>query len=98
MNKQKVGIVPKIFMGLGMAIIIGLGIFYFYDSGDGELMFFTQHFFLPIILALIGIIVIFMSVVSQRSLAGDDKGDKMMFGVGLILILCSLITLITSFI
>ena len=52
----------------------------------------------PIILSIIGAIAMFLPTVSAKTLSGDDKGDKMMYGVGLLLFLCALISLLTSFI
>ena len=100
MNKQKVGLLPKIIMTIGMFIIFGLGILYYVEvsTGDGNVSFFTKHFMVPIILSIIGAIAMFLPTVSAKTLSGDDKGDKMMYGVGLLLFLCALISLLTSFI
>ena len=100
MNKQKVGLLPKIIMGIGMVIIFVIGINYFIEAstGTGELSYFSQHFMVPIVLLIVGGYALFLPTVSQKSMAGDDRGDKMMVGVGLLLILCSIIALITSFI
>lgn len=100
MNKNKVGILPKIIIGVGMAAIFAIGINYFIEAftGDGTLSFFTQHFMLPIVLSIIGAIAIFLPMTAQKSLSGDDKGDNMMYGVGILLFVCAIVALATSFI
>lgn len=98
-NNLKVGIVPKIVMTIGMVIIFALGALYYYESFVvGELSFFTSHFLIGIVLAIIGCFAIYMPTVSQKSYSGDDRGDKMMFVIGLILFLCAIISIIVSFI
>ncbi len=97
MKKVKVGFVPKMILSIGMAIIIGLGILYFIEAYHGTISFFTKHFLLPIVLFVVGAIAIFLPNVSRRSYSGDDKGDKLMLGVGVLLIFCSFLTLGLSF-
>ena len=98
-NNLKVGIVPKIIMTIGMVIIFALGALYYYESFVvGELSFFTTHFLIGIVLAIIGCFAIYMTTVSQKSYSGDDRGDKMMFVIGLILFLCAIISILVSFI
>lgn len=99
MNKQKVGLLPKIIVGIGMTIIFIVGTIYFIDVFvNEEVSFFSQHFVFPIVLSIVGAIALFLPTGSQKSYAGDDRGDKMMFGVGILLILCAVISLIMSFI
>ena len=97
MKKQQVGLIPKILLTLGMLIIFGLGIFYFIEAANGQQSFFTKHFFIPIILLIIGCIAIYLPYVSSKSYSGDTKGDKLMLGVVLVLIFCSILSLVLSF-
>ena len=100
MNKNKVGILPKIIIGISMIIILAIGTNYMIEAftGDGTLSFFTRHFMIPIVLVIIGGIAIFLPMTAQKTLSGDDKGDNMMYGVGILLFVCAIIALATSFI
>lgn len=100
MNKNiKVGILPKILMTIGMIIIFALGALYYYESFVLEkLSFFTKHFLIGIVLLIIGCYAVYLPKVSQKSFAGDDKGDKMVFYIGLLLFLSAIITVLVSFI
>lgn len=97
MNKQKVGILPKIIIAVGMAIIFALGILYYVEASKGELSYFTDHFLIGIVLIIVGCIAMFLPSVSKKSFSGDDKGDNMMIGVGILLIICALVAILTSY-
>jgi len=89
----------KIFMGVIAAISIALVAYYAIDVyfiGNQE-NFFQKHFLIAIVLVLIGVEAICLPSVNGAKYTGESKGDSLMFGVGFLLFLCGLISVIYSF-
>lgn len=97
MDKIKVRKIFKVLIALDLLIIIGLLILYLIEANNQTMSFFTKHFSLPIILVLVGVVALFLPVVSSKSIAGESKGDSMMIWVGFLLIICAIFSLIFSF-
>ena len=89
----------KYFM-MGVALVsFALVLYYFIDVfmvGHQE-NFFQKHFLLAIVLCLIGVEAICLPAVNGVKYSGESKGDSMMYGVGFLLFLCGLISIIYSF-
>ena len=90
-------LVFRIILVIAFIFVVTCTIIYFMEMGSESRSFFSLHFALPTILLLVGIIAIMLSMMSKMSITGESKGDNMMIGVGFLLILCSIITLILSF-
>ena len=90
----------KIFMMVIAAISVILVAYYAIDVyfvKNAE-NFFEKHFLIAIVLTLIGIEAICLPAVNGVKYSGESKGDSLMYGVGFLLFLCGLISIIYSFI
>lgn len=87
----------RIVIVISFVFVVTCAIIYFMEFGKEEKSYFSLHFALPIILFLVGLIAIMMSTLSKKNISGESKGDNMMIGVGLLLFLCSILTLIFSY-
>lgn len=87
----------KIFILIAFIFVVTCTVIYFMEVGHENKSYFSLHFALPIILFLVGVIAIMLSMLSRLSISGESKGDMMMIGVGLVLILISIITLALSY-
>ena len=89
----------KVILGILSVIVLVLAIYYgiFYFIIE-ESNYFLDHFASMIILILIGFIAILMPMLNGQKVIGDNKGDNLMLVVGVLLILCGLISTIMSFI
>ncbi|MDE6660756.1 MAG: hypothetical protein K2J93_02890 [Anaeroplasmataceae bacterium] len=90
-------LVSKIIIVIAFLSVVACTVIYFIEFDKPNKSFFSVHFALPIILFFIGLIAIIMSNLSRKSISGESKGDRMMIGVGLLLILFSILSLIFSF-
>lgn len=88
----------RIVIVIAFIFVITCTVIYFMEANQENRSYFSLHFALPIILFLVGVIAIMLSTLSKMSLSGESKGDNMMLGVGILLMLCSIITLIFSFV
>lgn len=97
MDKKK-ALNLKIVMGIAAGIIVGLLIYYLIELYViGKLSYFTTHFTIAVCLFCIGIIALLLPKINQRKFSGEGKGDSMMIVVGFLLILCSLISIMISY-
>ena len=98
-NESLIFKVLKVVIIISMIIIIGITGFYFYEIlGEKEPSYFSVHFALPIIFMVVGILAILLPMANKEKLTTNDKGDKMMPVIGVILILVAIISCIFSFI
>lgn len=88
----------RIIVYVAVAVVVGLAVLYFIESTNQTMSFFSLHFAVPIILAMIGIIAILLPKLTKKSYSGDTKGDNFMTLVGVLLILCAVMSLGLSFI
>ncbi len=89
----------KIFMTVVALISVALVLYYAIDVffvGHTE-NFFQKHFLIAIVLVLIGVEAICLPAVNGVKYSGESKGDSLMYGVGFLLFLCGLISIIYSF-
>ena len=91
-------LVCRILIIVAMIGIATVGILYFIDMKNPEPSYFIKHFGLAIILFMTSIIAFVMPLVSNKNLSGENKGDKMMITVAVLLILCGLLSIFTSYI
>lgn len=87
----------KIVIFVAFIFVVTCTVIYFMEVGHENKSYFSMHFALPIILLFVGVIAIMLSMLSRLSLSGESKGDMMMIGVGLVLVLVSIITLVASY-
>ncbi|MBD5391141.1 hypothetical protein HDR67_03965 [bacterium] len=87
----------KIIIFVAFVFVVTCTAIYLLEMGHENRSYFTIHFALPIVLLFVGVIAIFLSMLSRLSLSGESKGDMLMIGVGLVLFLCSIITLALSY-
>lgn len=94
---KKIGLKYKILLSIFMVILVSMGVLFIVDTYViGTPSFFTKTFLIPICLASIGVIALLLSMSSQKSLSGDNKGDSMMIIVGFALIIIAIFTLMMS--
>lgn len=87
----------SIIVYVSFIIIVACVIIYFVDLFGETKSYFTEHFAISIILALIGVIALLLPRISKKSYSGDDKGDKLMNIVGVLLLACSIFSLVMSY-
>jgi amino acid permease len=96
-NKKEFRI--KIALGCLAFIVLLLaayyGVYYFILE---ESNYFLDHFASMILMILIGIIAILMPLLNGQKLVGENKGDNLMLVVGILLIVCGLISVLMSYI
>lgn len=100
MNKKPLTKLQKIFKALTVVTcltVIALTILYFYELSTGNVSYFSKHFAVGIILALVGLFAIIIPQMSSKTYSGDNKGDKAMPIVGVVIILIAIFTIIRSF-
>ncbi|MDE6407501.1 MAG: hypothetical protein K2K48_04575 [Anaeroplasmataceae bacterium] len=88
----------RIIIVIAFIFVVTCTILYFMEVGQPEKSYFSKHFALPIILFFVGVIAIMLSILSKKSMSGENKGDTMMIGVGVLLFLCAILTLIFSYV
>ena len=97
-NKQK----RKFKIVIGIIMLIAVGIVaeylfeYFTKETSNQMSFFANHLSLGIVLILVGIIA-FLLPFTTRTRFGEGKGDNMILVVGILLILCGIITIPLTF-
>ncbi len=96
-NKKGIFLAFRIIVYLAVGIVVGLAILYFIESTNQQMSFFSLHFAIPIILAMIGVIAILLPKLTKKSYSGDTKGDSFMTLVGILLLLCAIMSLGLSF-
>jgi len=89
----------KIFMAVIALISVALVLYYAIDVYflSKPVNFFQKHFLIAIVLILIGVEAICLPAVNGVKYSGESKGDSLMYGVGFLLFLCGLISIIYSF-
>lgn len=97
-HKKGIFLAFRIIVYVAVAVVVGLAVLYFIESTNQTMSFFSLHFAVPIILAMIGIIAILLPKLTKKSYSGDTKGDNFMTLVGVLLILCAVMSLGLSFI
>lgn len=90
----KIKVVLGVLAGIVLALAVYYGVFYFILE---ESNYFLDHFASMIIMILIGIIAILMPLLNNQNLVGENKGDNMMLVVGMLLIICGLLSVMISY-
>ncbi len=88
--------VLKVLMLINLIIVLALVFWYFfaYVINTGEDNFFRRYVFLPLLLALLGILIMLMAVLSNSSsFKSNTSADKTMFMVGIIVEVLALIAI-----
>ncbi len=96
-EKKNLLIAFKIIIIISFIFVVTSSIIYFIEMGNEQMSYFSKHIAIFVILFLVGIIAIMLSMLSKLNLSGENKGDNMMIGVGLALIILSFVTLIMTY-
>ncbi len=96
-EKNRLLIAFKIVIVISFIFVITSSIIYFLEMGNEQMSYFSKHIAIFVILFLVGVIAIMLSLLSKLNLSGENKGDKMMIGVGVALIILSFVTLIMTY-
>ena len=96
-NNKSIFLVFKIIILIAFIFVVTCTVIYFIELGHENRSYFSIHFALPIVLLFVGVIAIMLSFLSKLSLSGENKGDNIMVGVGAVLFLCAIITLVMSY-
>ena len=96
-QKRQIIFTLKLIMLISLLLIITLIILWLFDLADKELNYFNQHFLIPSCLFLVGVIAIILPNVINKSKFSDNRGDKMMPIVGIMLIVCALLSIFLSY-
>ncbi|MCI9182692.1 MAG: hypothetical protein HFG90_05490 [Acholeplasmatales bacterium] len=87
----------RVIILIAFVVVMSCTILYFVEMNSDNKSYFTIHFALPLILFMVGIIALFMAMLSKQSLTGESKGDNLMIVVGILLMVCSVIALVWSY-
>lgn len=96
MQRRKEIFILKLIMLICAVIVITLVVLFLFDLEDGNINYFNQHFLLSICLFSIGIIAMILPNVTKTKFS-DQKGDKMMPLIGIMLIVCALLSIFLSY-
>jgi zinc transporter ZupT len=96
---KKLELLIRIIVILSIVLLLGLTVYYaiFYFIKE-ESNYFLDHFASMCMMVLIGINAIFTTILNKNKISGDNKNDKLMIVVGILLIICGLLSLLISFI
>ena len=100
MNKKDSSIVKilKIVIIISTIIIVGVtGVYLFESLGEREVSFFSKHFAIPIVFIVVGILAFLLPMANKENIRTDDKGDKMMPIIGILLFICAIFSCLMSF-
>lgn len=95
-QKKRITFILKLIMLLLAATIILLVVLMLIDMGDGSVNYFNRHFLLAVCLSSVGVIAMILPYVTKSKFS-DNKGDKMMPIVGIMLIVCAIISIFISY-
>ena len=87
----------RFIIGLMALVTLGLGIYYFMDTSDASISYFTEHFLSAVALFCIGVIALLLPVLNGTKLSGTNQGDSLMIVVGILLMLCAILSIIMSY-
>ncbi len=97
MDKKK-NFILKLIMGILATVSVGLIVLYLVELYALEqVSYFTTHFTTFICLFCIGIIALLLPTLNKKKFSGESKGDSMMLVVGILLIICSFISIMVSY-
>lgn len=100
MNKNDSSIVKilKVVIVIATIIIIGVTGVYLYEIfAEKEVSFFSKHFALPIVFMVVGVLAFLLPMANKENLRTDDRGDKMMPIIGILLFVCAIFSCLMSF-
>ena len=101
MKKQDTKMVKivKVVIGIATAVILGLTGLYLYETfyNADNISYFSQHFAISVIFVIIGILAFLLPMVNKENVRTDDKGDKMMPIIGVMLFICAIFSCLMSF-
>lgn len=97
-NNSKENLYIKIILAIVMVFIVILGGYYVIELFViNKTSYFTKHFLTSCILFLVGVGALLMPMVSQKKYSGENKGDSLMIVVAFLLFICSLFSIIMSY-
>lgn len=98
LNNKNIVTITKIISVIAFVVICLIAGLYLFESFSGkEPSYFSVHFAIPIIMFILGVLAILLPKVNGTKYLSNAQGDKMMPVVGVLLILCSLATLLMSY-
>ena len=91
--------IVKVVITISTIIVLGITGLYLYEIffNPNEISFFSQHFAISVIFIVIGILAFLLPMVNKENLKTDDKGDKMMPIIGIMLFICAIFSCLMSF-
>ena len=89
----------KVVITISTVIILGITGLYLYETffTPENISYFSQHFAISVIFVVIGILAFLLPMVNKENIKTDDKGDKMMPFIGVMLFICAIFSCIMSF-
>lgn len=99
MKKQnnKLLLAFKIVITIAFVVIVCFSILFFIETENSGLAYFKKHFVISIILFFVGIIAFFLPKLNQKSFQGENKGDRFMIIVSILLFVCSILSCVFSY-
>lgn len=89
----------RILMIISIIFLLAVSFYYaFFFFIIEESNYFLVHFASMIMMVLVGVISILMVQLNKTRISGDNKDDKIMIVVGVLLIISGLLSLIISYI
>ncbi|MDE7161808.1 MAG: hypothetical protein K2N65_03505, partial [Anaeroplasmataceae bacterium] len=71
-------LVFKIVILIAFIFVVTSTVLYLMEWGHENRSYFTEHFALPIVLLFVGVIAVFLTLLSKLSMSGENKGDNIM--------------------
>ena len=91
--------VVKVVIAISSIIILGITCLYLYELfiTPDNISYFSKHFAMSVIFVIIGILAFLLPMANKENIKTDDKGDKMMPIIGIMLFICAIFSCIMSF-
>ena len=89
----------KVVIAISTVIVLAITGLYLYEIffNSGNISFFSEHFAISVIFIVIGVLAFLLPMVNKENIKTDDKGDKMMPIIGIMLFICAIFSCLMSF-
>ena len=96
MPSNKTKFILKIVLFVSSVLAAGIGIYLAVCMFANINNYFTVHFGMAIVLLLVSVVAFTLPVITKKKYADDSK-DRIMFVVGVLLVLLSILTVVMSY-
>ena len=90
----KIKVILAVLASITLVLLAYYGVSYYVLEQSN---YFLEHFASALIMLAIGGCAILMPMLNSTKMTGENKGDNMMLVVGVLLFICSLVSIIISY-